>query len=308
MIKGSVNFSLYDKVFIVDLSWLLYKNYYKYKEKKIKIDNDWINTGHIYGTLSTLSRIHENYKNSLIILCQDGIPKDRINLYEKHYGENYYKKGRNHGDVNVKKDVKIVTTLLLTLDRIYLAYDEEKESDDLMYALAKNISSLKGFKGEIYIYSGDNDLLQAITENIFVTRYVGNDYPNKIDNHTLKTEEKFLKKFYGVDSYHLPYYRSIIGDSSDNIHGVYRFRKKVASEIAQNTESLDEIFTKDYNISEKDLKTIRENEDKIRFNYEVMKLKEFKVSLKKPDIDKKKIKKILEDNGLSCYLDYMNYR
>ena len=53
--------------------------------------------------------------------------------------------------------------MLSIVPNLMFAYHPEEEADDLMYSLAK----LYGEKGSFcYIYSGDDDLLQSITDKI----------------------------------------------------------------------------------------------------------------------------------------------
>ena len=145
-----------------------------------------------------------------------------------------------------------------------------------MYALAKQIEQISSAK--VFIYSGDDDLLQSISEQTVVVRKCDKGLFEEIDNHYLLNDETMLKKFHGVDSYHLPYYRVIIGDKSDKMKGIPRFPRELAALVAMSCESLDDIFNVGNRIPlekpsyKKYLQVLKESESTIRLNYGMMKL------------------------------------
>ena len=230
-------------VFLLDYSWHLHRSYHTFKNLTAGPNGLGRPTGHIYGILSTLQLLRTRYPDSVIILCQDGVPVKRRELYESKGLE--YKSGRSELEFNFYQDIPTINGLAYLIPRVYLAYHPEQESDDCMYALAKQIESFSLAK--IYIFSGDNDLLQSISDNIMVFRNFNSitKNPNIIDNTYLKTDDKMISKFYETDSYHLPYFRAIVGDSSDSMRGIPRFPKRLAHHIAMRCSSVDDIFLQD---------------------------------------------------------------
>ena len=103
------------------------------------------------------------------------------------------------------------------------------EADDLLYSMAKDEKE----KGrDVVIISSDKDLCQVIEDNIFIY-----DSFKDIMFDTEKFEEKM-----GFEVRKLPFYFSLLGDSSDNIPGVAGIGKKGALELVQKFDSLEHVY------------------------------------------------------------------
>jgi 5'-3' exonuclease len=261
------------EVFLIDLSWVLYKSWYSYKD--LTVDDRY--TGHIYGVLRTIISMKKHNKDSVIILCKDGVPEERLEENED------YKAGREHDlKHNIWEDLDIIVKMALRLPGVYMAYNEKRESDDLLYALSKKIE--KGTdEGYIYIHTVDNDLLQAISDRIFLLKKITNSSFVEVDKEYVMTNNSMIRNFRYCPVEKLPIYRSIIGDSSDNLDGLYRFPRKLATMIAEKSESIEdipELKFSDFPKEEmkpsykKHLKRCRENMDVIKSNYKMMNLSE----------------------------------
>ena len=106
-----------------------------------------------------------------------------------------------------------------------LAWQEGEEADDVMYSLASKMD------GEIYLYSNDNDLLQCVTDKIFVLK---SHDSNLYIWDAAKVEEKF-----GVPPELLVLFRSFVGDSSDNLEGVPRIQKRILADAILHAVKVD---------------------------------------------------------------------
>lgn len=78
-----------------------------------------------------------------------------------------------------------------------------------------------------YIYSNDSDLFQAISSTTTVVRSFEN-------NLYFWDEADILDKFL-VKPWQFAFYKTLIGDKTDNIPGIFRIRRKLAAEIARKT-------------------------------------------------------------------------
>lgn len=267
------------KIFLLDVSWHLYRSYYSFKWMSVDMKGYKRPTGHIYGILSTIQFIKEAFPDAVVILCRDGVPVDRINLYES-MGK-VYKEGRPELDFNFYNDVPVIVALSFKIPGVYDAYREDKESDDLMFALSKQVEGISDDK--VYIYSGDDDLLQAITEQTSVIRKFSKEAFEEINNDYMLMDKAMIRKYHGVDSYHLPYYRVIIGDKSDKIEGIPRFPRDLAKRIAMSATSIDDLFNFNGRVTVSEMKYVnmlKVLEPKIRINWKLMKLhSDFQVPL-----------------------------
>ena len=93
------------------------------------------------------------------------------------------------------------------------------EADDLIASIALK----EGRENEVYISSFDSDFFQLICKNISVIRYRG--------KHTKTVDlEAFIQEFsFPPERYAL--FKSLTGDTADNIHGVPGIGKKRATEL-----------------------------------------------------------------------------
>ena len=70
-------------VILVDLSWVLYRSHYAFKELS---NSDGLPTGSYYGLTKTITQLCDNYDRPLIILVDDGNPVQRKELNESYNG------------------------------------------------------------------------------------------------------------------------------------------------------------------------------------------------------------------------------
>lgn len=264
------------EVYLMDLSWHLYRSYYSFGNFTAKLSTGFNKpTGHIYGVLRTLMQIKQSNPNAVVIFCVDGYPKDRIELLKQLNAG--YKEGRSSLEYNIYQDVDILLDFCRCTPNTYSAYNPYKESDDLMYSLSKHLED----DNTVYVFSGDNDLLQAITENTSVVRQLVENKPVLINEQYLKDNDRMHTLFRGCPPKHLPIYRALVGDKSDGITGIPRLPKVLASHLAikcdgditklQDPMSLIEDFklTKSHI---KYLDLIKKEYNRILINYKVMKL------------------------------------
>jgi 5'-3' exonuclease len=159
---------------------------------------------------------------------------------------------------------------------------------------------------KIAIYSNDRDLCQCIDHNTIMCKKLGKGRNWIIPSETITTGvvEEMYK---GVGPRGLALFRSLTGDSSDNIKGYMRFPKKVAEVIANDyvlsnpvpdkegvlvgTKFLYPIKESPRDIDKKWLKVIQDEPSKLFGNYAIMRLKKY-------DFDVKKINNVEEASRL----------
>ena len=288
-------------VFLLDVSWHMYRNYYAFRDLSVDMGGYRRDTGHMYGFLYTLESLVKNYQNALIILCLDGVPVDRIQASNETEGAGY-KEGRDQEGFNIKQDTDKLVAFASLLPNVFVSYDQYTESDDLLHAIAKQVSFLdKSIR--VSIYSGDDDLLQTISDNIVVVRkWVGSSL-EIIDDIYLQTNETMFKKYHGTDALHLPFYRAMIGDKSDKLPGISRFQKKIAHSIAMSCSELEDIFRQ-----EQKQEVLLAHKELIEFNYSQMKLKDdLDVKIVKKSLNPTAVMKALDTYGLKQYTQFIQY-
>ncbi len=110
------------------------------------------------------------------------------------------------------------------------------EADDVLATLT---NKLKGY-GEVYIVSSDKDLMQLISDKIFIY-----DVFSDIVYDTEKVKEKF-----GVEPARIGEYLALCGDSIDNIPGVPGIGSHRALEILKKYPNLESAMEKESKLKE----------------------------------------------------------
>lgn len=289
------------EVFLIDFSWVYYKSYYAFgnlsvplesysvkneinRETDYQVDNDTEvvtkekRTGHIFGLLQTLVSMKRRNKNCMIVLCKDGIPEDR-----KEENEDY-KADRSHDlEYNIWQDVDIIEDMAFRIHDVYFAHNPKLEADDVLYSLAKKIE--KNTENTYpYIFSSDNDLLQAMSDRIKIARKINKrDGLKVIDEEYLNSNKSMIRNFRYCPTEKLPVYRAIIGDSSDNLDGLYRFPRKLATMIAKKCNTIEDVKKVEFEdldeeerkpSYEKHLQRCKDEFELLKSNYKIMKLEE----------------------------------
>ena len=126
----------------------------------------------------------------------------------------------------------------LILPDIYAALDEmgilhteirEGEVDDVIAAYALSVSD-----GELIISSYDSDYFQLISPRVSVWRYRG--------ECTTVCDSEYMKKKLGVPPHLYASYKSLVGDTADNIRGLRGIGPKTAAKIVSRYGDLDDIL------------------------------------------------------------------
>ena len=107
------------------------------------------------------------------------------------------------------------------------------EADDLLASIALK----EKVENEVFISSYDSDFFQLIDENLSIIRYRG-DKTKLMDKSAFEVEFGFSPTRYAL-------YKSLTGDSADNVDGVPSIGKKRAAEIVQNCVDLSALRSSD---------------------------------------------------------------
>lgn len=231
-------------VILVDLSWVLYRSHYAFKELS---NSDGLPTGSYYGLTKTITQLCDNYDRPLILLVDDGNPVQRKELNES------YKGNREH-TVHFDNKKYTVDCLIQPLYNVYRVYDSLLEADDLIYS----ISRIKDYNNQFIIYSSDKDMYQSIDSTTKVSNSISRGQLMLIDEYS----DKYIDNFKDLAPYQIPYYRAVLGDASDNLPIIRkRFPSKVAYYFAKNmVHKVDDTIVVDkYSIQEELTETQNSN-------------------------------------------------
>lgn len=134
------------------------------------------------------------------------------------------------------------------------------EADDIIATLSKQAKK-DGY--EVWIVSGDKDLMQLVDDNVFM-------YETK-DNKIIGIKE--VEEKWGVKPDKLLDVLSLMGDKTDNVSGVPSIGEKTAIELINEFGSVENIIENVDNIKqEKRKKAIKENIDKLKLSKQLITL------------------------------------
>lgn len=256
---------LANNVVLVDTSWLLHRAYYipQFKDMNVVSGQSKIWIGSVFHICSVHSSIVRRFKGDVsVIYCLDSGSNERDKRVDG------YKANRCRTDEDrdrlreIYHPLEYLKGILSCSDRASFSFFKGLEADDL---IAHNFFSLVDSGVDVYIYSGDNDCLQLMPYGAKVFRSFSSRGIDLID-------DSYVNSKYGVPVVDLIYYRSIIGDPSDNIKPVApRLSRSYCREIAKKWRESSSL---DLALSLVDNKKCREKlevvKDKVLLNYSIM--------------------------------------
>ena len=149
------------------------------------------------------------------------------------------------------------------LDYLGINYIEttDCEADDMIASYALSFYD----DTNIVISSFDSDFFQLIGEHVSILRYRG--------EKTIICSPQYMIDQYGIYPDQYAYFKSLVGDTADNIKGVEKIGVKTAAALLRTFGTLEGIISNAESIDKPSIKkTIIENTDRIRKNYELIKL------------------------------------
>ncbi|MGI6423361.1 MAG: DNA polymerase I [Candidatus Dojkabacteria bacterium] len=148
-----------------------------------------------------------------------------------------YKATRKPTDQSLIDQFPLVEEILQSFN-IPILKKEGYEADDILGTISRYVKEGKWSSEnmELYILSGDRDLLQLISENVRVALPQGS-FSNLVAYDRVETKKKF-----GLYPEQIVDYKGIAGDASDNIPGIKGVGSKTAIELLDRYGSLNKIY------------------------------------------------------------------
>ncbi len=237
------------KVVIIDGHALAYRSYFAFQNLST---SKGVSTNAVFGFLKSLLRIlKEEGENDATVVAFDAPAKT---FRHEQYAD--YKAGR----APTPEDLPHQITTIKEMVRLMGLYQIEQaglEADDLIGTMAKRCEA-KGYKVEIV--TSDRDSYQLVNENITVRGL------DKTDRYG--PDEVFKK--YGVRVDQWVDFRSLTGDSSDNIPGAKGIGPVSAQKLLQKYETLDFILNNLDSIEPKgQAQKIKDSLEDVKFSKEL---------------------------------------
>lgn len=247
-----------DHFLIVDGSNLLFQMFYGMPTRFVGKHGKPIHG--TVGFLGALLKVIRWVNPTHVCVCFDGACENfRRDL------DNEYKANRPDFSDVPEDDLPFsqLPDIYAALDHLGICHRETDccEADDWMASFAKTY----GGQGRVTIVSQDSDLFQLVTENVHVLRYRG-------DNSVL-CDPEYIQTKLGVSPKMYADYKSLTGDSSDNIKGVDKVGPKTAATLMQQFGSLEYMLEHLEEISRPGLRNnLEQAADRVRNNKRLIRL------------------------------------
>ncbi len=185
-------------------------------------------TGGLFGVSTMLMNIVKELKPDYLAACYD-LPKPTF----RHEAYDEYKAGRKEADD------ALVSQIVRSRD-IFAAFNipiyeaEGFEADDILGTIAEK---LRNEPVDVVIASGDMDTLQLVEKKrvqVYTLRKGMND--------TVLYDEGAVKERFEFGPEHLPDFKGLSGDPSDNIPGIVGIGAKTATTCITHFGSIEEMY------------------------------------------------------------------
>lgn len=149
------------------------------------------------------------------------------------------------------------------LDLLGICHQETSdcEADDWIAAYALNL----GKTHRITLVSQDSDLFQLITETVRVLRYRG--------DRSIVCDPDHIRQRLGIDPAQYADFKSLTGDTADNIKGARKIGPKTAAALLQQFGDLETILQNTDRVAKPSIRaSLEESGDRLRLNYRLIHL------------------------------------
>ncbi|MCL5772888.1 MAG: DNA polymerase I [Firmicutes bacterium] len=231
------------KLLIIDGNGIAYRAFYALPSFKTITG---IQTNAVYGfTTMLLKVLQEEAPTHVAASFDKSAPTVRLEAFKD------YKIHRQKMPEDLMTQFPLIEEVLKVFN-IPVYWQEGHEADDCIATIAKKA---EGEGMDVLILSGDLDMLQLVSHHIkvMVTR--------KGISETVLYDVQAVKERYGVTPSKIPDIKSLAGDSSDGIPGIFGIGDTTASKLIARYGSLEELLE---NIKDLPEKTARLISDRVQ--------------------------------------------
>lgn len=245
------------KILLVDGCNLLFQMFFGMPSRIINENGKAIQG--TLGFVGALLKIIRMTKPSYVAVLFDGEshnPRVDVDAEYKANREDYSKVAEEENPFLQLPDI------YAALDFLGICHAEtvDCEADDWMAGYV-----LRYIEEEFVISSFDSDFFQLISDRVTVLRYRG--------EKSVFCDVTYLQDKYNIMPDRYADFKSLTGDTADNIKGAEKVGPKTASELVNEFGSLEEILARAEEIKKPSVReSVRRDADRLRINYRLIKL------------------------------------
>lgn len=221
-----------NKLLIIDFFNLMHRAFHAYP-----IDfktSKGVHTNAVFGlTNLLLTNIKNINPTHVVIAFEDGeVPTFRSTMHSAYKANRTWAEDNKEESEIFYSQVPLATKVLNAFNIPYIKCNGY-EADDVAGTLAKKASK----DTQVIILSNDQDMLQLVSNNVFVFRPARPPFVKETLFDTKQVEKKF-----GFPPKKIPDYKGLRGDPSDNIAGVKGIGEKTAKDLLLQFDSIEDIY------------------------------------------------------------------
>ena len=257
------------KILLVDGSNLLFQMFFGMPARIVNEQGKaiWGTLGFV-GALLKIIRMVEPTHVAVLFDGESHNPRTDLDAEYKANREDYSEVSEEENPFSQLPDIYAALDFL----RVCHAETTDCETDDWMAGYVRNYVETADGKSdssedvpEIVISSFDSDFFQLISDKVTILRYRG-------DNSVL-CDTKYLQEKLGILPERYADFKSLTGDTADNIKGAEKVGPKTAAGLVNEFGSLEEIIAHAEEIKKPSIReSIRKNAERLRINYQLIKL------------------------------------
>ena len=245
-----------EKLLLVDGSNLLFQMFYGMPARILNAEGK-----PIQGTLgfvgALLKMIRMVQPTHVAVLFDGECHNDRTDIDEN------YKANREDFSQMEEEDTPFsqLPDVYRALDYLGIRHKEttDCETDDWMAAYCRK----HGDKMEIVVASQDSDFFQLIGNYVSVLRYRG--------ENSLLCDTAYIQEKLGITPEQYADFKSLTGDTADNIKGADKIGPKTAAWLLQEFGTLENIIARAEEITKPSIRaSVINNADRLRINYKLI--------------------------------------
>jgi len=239
-----------EKLFLIDGNSYCYRAFYAIRELR---NSKGKPTNAVYGFILMLKKLLEKEKPAYLAVAFD---MKGPTFRHEQFGD--YKVHRRPMPDDLISQMGLIKETIAAYN-IPIFEKQGFEADDILATIAKKVSEQDI---DVYIVTGDKDMLQIVDKNIMV-------YSTNKDG-LVYDSEKVKERFSGLGPGNITDFIALAGDATDNIPGVRGIGEKTAVELIKEFGNLDNIYRNlDKIKSEPRRKMLSEQEDSARMSKEL---------------------------------------
>lgn len=248
-----------EKLLIIDGNNLLFQMFYGMPSKIYNKSGQTIHA--TIGFVSAILRLYKMVEATKIVVVFDcDGSEERKEAYDDYKANRIINWDELPSDEVPFNEEEKIKKCLESMGIKYLD-SKDMEADDLIASLVYLFKE----KNKIYISSYDSDFYQLIDKNVSIIRYKGK-------NSKIIDEDEFVKMFSFTPNKYV-FYKSLLGDNSDNIKGIELIGKKRATMIVKRCVDYDDLIGKaDELFPSKVANNIKESKAKFVLNKSIISL------------------------------------